>query len=430
MAGSTLPATLPFTLGEEGAEPSPPEVKRPTASWEWLLCDGKGNPLADLTTAAGKQLIFKRNYYTEAQFVISHEDAAAYPLLEAVRNGPFPTLRCYRRLGNEPAGVLRFNGYLAPFSETLQESGLITAIFRSPFGQLIGDGTSSSGRYTSGGITAEEKYADDIAVSLIKLYGGAGNIGEADPTFNEQTYSETHPVGLKIGNTAKTQLRFITYRHQNVGQAIIYLSQMLEGFDFDETFVEQGETLALFNTYQAQGTLKEGARFQYGPGTLANVSKVERVTSSPINKVRLIGGQGILAETEAEMAESQAKYGKWETQQATTGTTILTFLEARAKALRRAFPVKTFRFEPDLAVENCPKPWDDFWLGDTVPFYGRRGAFEENLVMRLNEITIVIDENGYETATIPDPHALSAEDREIRTDLLHTNLTFETSQGS
>src|SRR5437868_480291 len=115
MAGSTLPATLPFTLGEEASpEPTAP---RQTASWEWLLCDGKGNPLADLTAAAGKQLIFKRNYYAEAQFVISHEDEAAYPLLEAVRNGPFPTLRCYRRLAGQAAGTLRFNGYLAPFSE-------------------------------------------------------------------------------------------------------------------------------------------------------------------------------------------------------------------------------------------------------------------------------------------------------------------------
>ena len=67
-------------------------------------------------------------------------------------------------------------------------------------------------------------------------------------------------------------------------------------------------------------------------------------------------------------------------------------------------------------MANCPLPFDNFWLGDTVPFYGNRYAFQESLNVRVNELAIVIDENGNETSNIPDPHSGGSE----APDLLHT----------
>jgi hypothetical protein len=396
-----------------------------SASWDFLLCNGHGEPLAELTTAAGKQIKYSRNRFSEAQFVLSHQDAATKLLLEAMKEGPMPTMRAYRKSAGQVNGVLRFNGYLSPFTEELGETSLLTAMFRSPFGRLYGDGSSGTGRYTGASIIAEEKNADSIAVSLILLYGGTGGaipLGTADPIFNELKYEETSYAGLSIGTNAVTVPRTIEYKHNNVGQAIINLSECLEGFDFDETFVEgvgPEPTLAAFNTYKSQGESKPSAMFQYGPGTLSNVAGVERTTGSPINVVQLQGGQGLTAVAEEPL--SIAKYGKWYFNETMTDANNLAVLESRAKALLREGPLKTLSITPDFAVPNCPLPWDDFWLGDTVSFYGNSGGFQENLNPRVNELTIVIDENGYETSAIPDPFSATQESP----DALHTVLKVQ-----
>jgi hypothetical protein len=59
----------------------------------------------------------------------------------------------------------------------------------------------------------------------------------------------------------------------------------------------------------------------------------------------------------------------------------------------------SFTPEPDLA----PSPWDDYWLGDTVSFFGRRGAFYEDATMRVDKITVVIDDDGNEAVEVERP---------------------------
>jgi hypothetical protein len=385
-------------------------------TWDFLLCDGHGSPLAELTTASGKQIKYKRNHFTEAQLVLSHKDAACGLLLEAAEGGPMPTMRAYRRSTGQVNGTLRFNGYLAPFTEQLEENTLLTATFRSPFGRLYGDGTSGTGRYTRNSLVAEEKDAGLIAASLIWLYGGAGIVGGTDGTFNEAKYEETSFAGLGIGIVEPTVNRTITYPYANVGQAIINLSECVGGFDFDETFVEAGEELARFNTYISQGTTRPAALFQYGPGTLANVTGIEVTSGNPVNVIKLIGPKGLFAEK--ENAASVARYGRWYYEQQMTDATSQEVLEARCTALLRETPIRTIALKPDLAEPSCPQPFDDFWLGDTVNFYGHRYTFTEELSPRVDEINLTIDENGNETAAIPDP--FTATDQSP--DLLHTVL--------
>jgi hypothetical protein len=387
-----------------------------SAEWELLLCDGLGNPLAELTRANGRQITFKRNAYSEAQFQLSHQAPEAELLLNAVEAGPLPTLRAYRRSAGATSSTLRFNGCLAPFTEDLDVVGNLTATFRSPFSRLIGDGSSGSGRYTDQSIWAEEKIADKIAESLILLYGGAGIIGNTDPVFGIK-YAETSFAGLAIGTIASTVARTQNYLYANVGQEITNLSLAEGGYDFDETPVEQGTTLALFNTYASQGILRPNALLQYGPSTLANLSKVTRNTGNPITFVRLIGPEGLVAEKEDTAAS--AKFGRYYYEEQATEVNNLTTLEKRASALLRTHPVRTYALTPELALDNCPKPWDDFWLGDTLPLYGKLGGFLMNDEVRINEIAIVIDDNGFETAAIPDPYGAG------ETDLLHTQYLAE-----
>src|SRR5579859_3064021 len=90
--------------------------------WTFVLCDGAGNELSDLTSATGKQLKFARNHYAEATLVLSHNDAVAELVAKAIAEGPLPTLRAYRTNRGAQAGTLRFNGHLAPSTANLDET--------------------------------------------------------------------------------------------------------------------------------------------------------------------------------------------------------------------------------------------------------------------------------------------------------------------
>jgi hypothetical protein len=348
------------------------------AAWTWLLCDAAGSALAELTTATARSLTFRRNTYGEATLTLSHDDEACQLLLTAQQNTGMPTLRCYRRGNLDTAGILRFNGYLAGLTESLEDSAALTAVFRGPFGRLTGDGPDR-GRFTLASAAAAQVDAGQIAKSLIDAANGDGFTGLAT-----------------TGTIQATKLRDRLYQYSNIGEAIINLTEILDGFDFEELYTEGGVTLALFYVYAAQGQDRPAARFEYGPETIANVRSVQRTTQPPINVARVLGANGLTGT--AQNATSITKYGAWWTQQSAADVVEQLTLNDKAQALLRPNPVKTIQFVPDLAIS--PLPWDDFWLGDTIRFYGRRGAFTEDLTVRVNGVTVVIDDNGLEQTEI------------------------------
>jgi hypothetical protein len=340
-------------------------------TWSFLLADGFGNGVAELATGAGRSLTFTRNAYPECTVTISHDDDAATAFFDALRNG-IPTLRAYRD------GVLRFHGELAPFTETLEEAAQLTLLFRGPFARLIGYGQSRGG-FLSHIFTATD--AGQIAKTLIDL---------------------TDPSGVATTGTIEaTKLRDRTYQYANVGEAVTDLTKILDGFDFEVLPIEiTAGKIGEFVVYARQGSDKSSTvKFQYGPGTLANVHSVTRQTEPPINYARVLGANGLIAvKTDAA---SIAKYGQWTVQESVSDVVEQATINDRAQALLRPDPVKVVAFSPDPTL--APAPWDDYWLGDTVGFFGRRGAFVEDLTARINKITVVVDDEGNEAAEVEQP---------------------------
>lgn len=156
---------------------------------------------------------------------------------------------------------------------------------------------------------------------------------------------------------------------------------------------------AYFNVVASQGSVNPSARFEYGPQTLANVQSLERTTVPPTNCILVTGGNGL--SSVYSDAGSVAKYGKWWGHADFSDVTEQATLDDKAKALCRPNPVKTVSFVPELALS--PQPFDDWTLGDTVPFYASRGALQENAQLRINGFTVPIDENGFETVEVDDP---------------------------
>lgn len=346
-----------------------------------MICDNTGTELAELTDATARTITYQRNSYAEAVCTIQHEDAAASLLLNALNTG-IPTLKAWRRAAGETTATLRFNGHLAPFSEQAEETATLDLVFRSPFARLLGDGTGQ-GRYTAATVTFTAQDAGAIAQTLIETTNALG------------------ATGLIIGTVNTTVVRDRTYQYANVGDSIINLSRVINGFDFDETFLDYGTTLAQFNVYASQGNTQLAARFEYGPDTMANVRSMSRTTQPPVNQATVLGANGL--SSVAQDTASITAYGLWEVLQSQTDVSEQATLDEKAEALLRPAPIKTVEFAPDFTLENAPRPWDDFWLGDTVTFYARRDALTENVAVRVNGIKVVIDDNGLETFETSSP---------------------------
>jgi hypothetical protein len=342
------------------------------ATWSFLLADHAGNALAELSTATGRVLTFARNGVPEARMTISHDDDAAGLLLDALNNG-IPTLRAYRD------GVLRFHGYLAPFSEELEEDAKLNLVFRGPFSRLLGDGTGR-GRFVTASYSSLD--AGQIAKQLIDAAQAGGTAGVATN-----------------GSIEATKTRDRTYENVNVGEAVVNLTNVLDGFDFEVVPIEFASgSIGQFVVYASQGMVQPQARFEYGPDTMRNVRKVSRQMQPPVNTARVFGNGSSVVRTDAA---SILAFGVWEMQESLADVSELATLHDRAEAMLRPQWIRVVSFTPEPVL--APAPWDDYWLGDTVSFYGWRGAFEEATSSRISKITVVVDDEGNESSEVEDP---------------------------
>jgi hypothetical protein len=173
---------------------------------------------------------------------------------------------------------------------------------------------------------------------------------------------------------------------------------MLDGFDFTERFVNETGVMAYFDVYAHLGSDQTNALFQHGAGTLANVRSVTQTTAPPINYTQVLGGNG--QQSGQQDLPSQATYGYYPIKRDFQSIITQSVLDDRALSLLRLKPIVTVGLVPET---NAPRPFDDFYLGDTVHAYVDRGALQINTPVRVNGFTVVIDDNGVESAEIADP---------------------------
>jgi hypothetical protein len=339
----------------------------------FALADEDGRSLSDVRAAVS--LTFVRNAPATVSFTLDLEESASGDLVATLRNG-IPKLRAYRD------GTLVFSGQWSPMEEESgggeQQTADLRATFRSPFDVL-------TRRFTAQTVTFTADDAGDIARALITTANAAAT------------------TGLGLGTTVATQTRDRTYEHKQVAEAIVELSAVDGGFDFVERFVDEGQVLAEFDVVAHQGEDQVDAVFEHGPGTLANVVRVTRRWLPPINRARVLGEGGIYGEKSS--AASIAIYGEWWPPSIPTASGVVeqATLDDKAIGLLRPVPLEIVEFEPDPVL--APQPWDDYWLGDTVPIRSRIGSLAFEASARINSITVTVDEEGNEAS-----HALTFED--------------------
>jgi hypothetical protein len=215
---------------------------------------------------------------------------------------------------------------LAPFDEQLEEGAQLNLTFRGPFTRLIGYG-QSRGRFTAASFTRTATDAGQIAKALIDTYG----IGAGVATTGTITASKT---------------RDRAYQYANVGEAIVNLTRVFDGFDFEVIPIEYtGGNIGQLVVYAAQGSDRTSTvRFQYGPGTLANCRSVNRQIEPPINTARVIGANGLVGlKTDAG---SIATFGEMWVQENASDVGEQATLDDKAQALLRPTRSRSCRSRP------------------------------------------------------------------------------------
>lgn len=324
---------------------------------------------------APMQVAFERNAPVAVTVTNDLEEDAALALGAALRDG-LPRLKLWRRsvlTDVSLPGALIVNAPWAPMEENGNggdEVGRLQAQFRGPAASL-------DRRFTAAVQTYAAEDAGQIAWDLINT-----------------TQTAEGSVGIALGTIESTVARDRTYNDKQISDALNELTGVQGGFDFEVVPVDSGATCGTFNVYAHQGTDKstgdQAVVFEYGPGTIGNVQKVTRQTDYPVNKALVIGANGLRsAQTDAA---SIAKYGTHETVEQAVDVSEQATLDAIALGLLRPDPIRVVSFTPDPALS--PQPWDAFWLGDTVRLRARHGTLNLDIAVRVNGITLNIDEDG------------------------------------
>jgi hypothetical protein len=370
-----------------------------SATWNFLLTDSAGVNLAELSTGAGRTLTFARNAAPEAHVTISHDDGAATVLFAALRNG-IPKLRGYRN------GTLRFHLDLAPFDEQLEEGAQLNLTFRGPFTRLLGYG-QSRGRFTAASFTRTATDAGQIAKALIDTYGTGAGVATT-------------------GTITASKTRDRAYQYANVGEAIVNLTRVLT---------------ASTSRSSRSNTAREhrAARRLRGAGVRPHLDRPVSVRAGDARELP----QREPADRTADQHRPRHRRERTRRPQDRRGVdrdvrgVVGAGERVRRRASRRRSTTRRKRFSGPTRSRSCrsrptrtlaPLPWDDYWLGDTVSFFGRRGAFYEDATMRVDKITVVIDDDGNEAVEVerPGPVEAPGTDGEVITAVVEGEVIDET----
>lgn len=218
------------------------------------------------------------------------------------------------------------------------------------------------------------------------------------------------PTGLSVaGMIPGGPGRDRTYpRGKNVGEAILQLAEVDDGFYFLANPVASGSTFSqLVLRYPAPGG-DSTASFEFGVGTAANLAKVQVDVRPPVNFVTAFGagdGDEQLVATASDPA-SIAAYGLVDVSQTFSDVIEQATLDQHARDLLRPEERRTFQVEVSSSTGNgelvTPSPWDDFDVGDTVRLSIRTSALSYTGRALVKAFTVTIDANGTERLSALD----------------------------
>jgi len=239
----------------------------------------------------------------------------------------------------------------------------------------------SEKRYTSNTYTTTD--AGQIAWGLINTTQGltGGNLG------------------ITQGVLQATQNRDRTYYDELIGEKIIQLTEVINGFDFLITPSIKINTLGVFNVYAKRGSTITDFRLEYGEGLKNNIQSWsrKRTLSDMFNSI-VVEGQGLgdarLTSTESDTALITA-VGRLEGRKQEKSITGQATLDQKADEYIRVH--KTEQPIYDITLNNAYNDFGKYDVGDIVPIRIKYGYVDINTTMRIYGIDVRVSDAGEES---------------------------------
>lgn len=235
-------------------------------------------------------------------------------------------------------------------------------------------------RFTAAEVTYTATDAGEIAWQLID-------------TTQTQTNGD---LGITEGDIEATMDRDRTYFNQNIMEAIINLSGVLSGFDFEIS------NDRAFNVYVSKGIDRtDSVIFEYG-FNIKTVDIIEDFTA-PVNR-GIVLGQVVDADNlireERNDTVLQDLYGIREYVQSEMDVSETETLEEKGDALIRKYGTALLKLDMELLPQGSGRSGtssiDDFSLGDTIRIIINSGFYDLDKEYRIFEWELKFDDDNVE----------------------------------
>jgi hypothetical protein len=334
--------------------------------YKYILWDFKTGAKEIISEASNRNYSYQLNRAGKASFVlpITSDRLTTFPLYLGVTR-----LLIYRE------NILIWAGVIWEIEESAtNDEGFVNIQCVEIFHIL------SEKRYTSNSYTATD--AGQIAWGLINTTEGLTG-GD---------------LGITQGTIEATQNRDRTYFDEKIGEKIIQLTEVINGFDFVITPSIKINTLGIFNVYSKRGSTLNSFRLEYGAGLKNNIQSWsrKRTVSDMFNSIVVEGeGYGDIA-LKATTTDSSLinAVGLLEGRKQEKSINQQTTLNQKADEYIRVH--KTEQPIYDLTFNNA---YDDFGLydvGDIVTVKIQTGYVNINANMRIYGIDVRVSDGGEE----------------------------------
>lgn len=324
--------------------------------------DGDDNFLGEFDTFRKLKFGKKLNYYGSASFEVPVQDPKAESLI---------ALRIYSvwiyRVDEEGNETLKWSGEQALRQGKLDDKGgnWVTIYCYTWLEQFYG-------RYTSAFRLFTQVDAGEIAWTLI-------DETQADSDF-----------GITEGTIETTMPRDREYKNQNIGEALVNLTNVINGFDLE---INDSKVL---NIYASQGVDRSDLIFEYG----YNIKEmtISEDFTHPANRAIILGTSGDPSgslRVERDDASSQTQYKLREALSNEMTTSDTETLEEKGDAVLRKFGLPLLKTSMDLVRSSYPTI-DDFALGDIITLKVINGIYNIEEQFRIYEWDITFNEDNTE----------------------------------
>lgn len=225
------------------------------------------------------------------------------------------------------------------------------------------------------------------------------------------TQNARYETGLRVAAGTAGPLRDRTYEAgKNVGEAILQLAEVDDGFWFRVDPVDNGDEFSEIVLLHPSSGGDSGAVLGWGEGTVGNLAEVDVTVTPPINHVLAFGAGDGEAQLQATVGDdaSQQAHGLLEVVITHTDVSDEATLLAHARDALRPSEQVAVRLGPAALEESTPLPWDDFDVGQTISMVlrGRTPVLNRSGSYRVTAYTVQVDVDGVERVTALDLEAV------------------------